>query len=109
LPNILEEIAKEDEDKQNKHLRRVIAKQEVLKIRPPRLGKYKYETKSFFTSIHFCYIFKLTSVLILINYICSSENWIFGILTVVCFRFEAPPVQVLLTEEMTGSLRKLKV
>ncbi|AEC09827.1 unnamed protein product [Arabidopsis thaliana] len=63
LPNILEEIAKEDEDKQNKHLRRVIAKQEVLKIRPPRLGKYK---------------------------------------------FEAPPVQVLLTEEMTGSLRKLK-
>ncbi|XP_020884157.1 uncharacterized protein At2g40430 isoform X2 [Arabidopsis lyrata subsp. lyrata] len=63
LPNILEEIAREDEDKQNKHLRRVIAKEEVLKIRPPRLGKYK---------------------------------------------FEAPPVQVLLTEEMTGSLRKLK-
>ncbi|XP_010508864.1 PREDICTED: uncharacterized protein At2g40430 [Camelina sativa] len=63
LPNILKEIAREDEDKQNKHLRRVVAKQEVLKIRPPRLGKYK---------------------------------------------FEAPPVQVLLTEEMTGSLRKLK-
>ncbi|XP_006296202.2 ribosome biogenesis protein NOP53 [Capsella rubella] len=63
LPNILEDIAQEDEAKQNKHLRRVIAKQEVLKIRPPRLGKYK---------------------------------------------FEAPPVQVLLTEEMTGSLRKLK-
>lgn len=61
LPNILEEIAREDEDKQNKHLRRVIAKEEVLKIRPPRLGKYKYETKSFFTPIHFCYIFSLTS------------------------------------------------
>ncbi|CAN8284772.1 unnamed protein product [Cochlearia groenlandica] len=63
LPNILQEIAREDEDKQNKHLRRTIAKQEVLKIRPPRLGKHKYE---------------------------------------------APPVQVLLTEEMNGSLRKLK-
>ncbi|ESQ52753.1 hypothetical protein EUTSA_v10016839mg [Eutrema salsugineum] len=63
LPNILEEIAREDEEKQNKLLRRTIAKQEVLKIRPPRLGKHK---------------------------------------------FEAPPVQVLLTEEMTGSLRKLK-
>ncbi|KAL1217876.1 Ribosome biogenesis protein NOP53 [Cardamine amara subsp. amara] len=63
LSNIIEEIAQEDEDKQNKHLRKVIAKQDVLKIRPPRLGKHK---------------------------------------------FEAPPVQVLLTEEMTGSLRKLK-
>ncbi|CAN8317570.1 unnamed protein product [Cochlearia groenlandica] len=63
LPNILKEIAREDEEKQNKHMRRTIAKQEVLKIRPPRLGKHK---------------------------------------------FEAPPIQVLLTEEMTGSLRKLK-
>ncbi|KAF8085709.1 hypothetical protein N665_0650s0022 [Sinapis alba] len=63
LPNILEEIAKEDEEKLNKKIRQTIAKEEVLKIRPPRLGKHKYE---------------------------------------------APPVQVLLTEEMTGSLRKLK-
>ncbi|KAF8104687.1 hypothetical protein N665_0170s0060 [Sinapis alba] len=63
LPNILKEIAKEDKEKQNKLIRRTIAKEEVRKIRPPRLGKHK---------------------------------------------FEAPPVQVLLTEEMTGSLRKLK-
>ncbi|VVB02895.1 unnamed protein product [Arabis nemorensis] len=63
LPKILKEIAREDKEKKNKHLRRTIAKQDVLKIRPPRLGKHKYE---------------------------------------------APPVQVLLTEEITGSLRKLK-
>ncbi|CAF1800014.1 unnamed protein product, partial [Brassica napus] len=63
LPKILKEIAKDDKEKQNKLIRRKIAKEEVLKIRPPRLGKHK---------------------------------------------FEAPPVQVLLTEEMTGSLRKLK-
>ncbi|KAJ0258244.1 Ribosome biogenesis protein NOP53 [Hirschfeldia incana] len=63
LPKILKEIAKEDKEKHNKLVRRKVAKEEVLKIRPPRLGKHK---------------------------------------------FEAPPVQVLLTEEMTGSLRKLK-
>ncbi|KAL4620755.1 hypothetical protein ACB092_06G178400 [Castanea dentata] len=63
IPDILQEIAKEDEEKQNKHLRRVVAKQERLKSCPPRLGKYK---------------------------------------------FEPAPVQVLLSEEITGSLRKLK-
>ncbi|KFK29815.1 hypothetical protein AALP_AA7G182500 [Arabis alpina] len=63
LPKILKEIRREDKEKDNKRQRRTIAKQDVLKIRPPRLGKHKYE---------------------------------------------APPVQVLLTEEMTGSLRKLK-
>lgn len=64
LPKIIKEIAEEDKEKLNKKIRQTIAKEEVLKIRPPRLGKHKYE---------------------------------------------APPVQVLLTEEMTGSLRKLKV
>ncbi|XWS65777.1 hypothetical protein CRYUN_Cryun05aG0142800 [Craigia yunnanensis] len=63
LPAILQEIVKEDEEKQKKHLRRVIAKQERLKACPPRLGKYKFQP--------------------------------------------APP-QVLLSEELTGSLRKLK-
>ncbi|XP_010554698.1 PREDICTED: uncharacterized protein At2g40430 isoform X2 [Tarenaya hassleriana] len=63
LPSILQEIANEDEEKQKRHLRRVIAKQEILKTRPPRLGKHK---------------------------------------------FEPAPVQVLLSEEVTGSLRKLK-
>ncbi|XP_022557251.2 ribosome biogenesis protein NOP53-like isoform X2 [Brassica napus] len=63
LPKIIKEIAEEDKEKLNKKIRQTIAKEEVLKIRPPRLGKHKYE---------------------------------------------APPVQVLLTEEMTGSLRKLK-
>ena len=42
LPNIIQEIAKEDEEKQKRHLRRIVAKQERLKSRPPRLGKHKY-------------------------------------------------------------------
>ncbi|PPR83759.1 hypothetical protein GOBAR_AA36957 [Gossypium barbadense] len=63
LPDILQEIAKEDEEKQKRHLRKAIAKQERLKSCPPRLGKYKFQP--------------------------------------------APP-QVLLSEELTGSLRKLK-
>ncbi|KAG2723999.1 hypothetical protein I3760_02G197800 [Carya illinoinensis] len=63
LPDIIHEIAKEDEEKQKRHLRRVVAKQERLKSCPPRLGRHKYEPA---------------------------------------------PVQVLLSEEITGSLRKLK-
>lgn len=63
LPDILQEIAKDDEERQKKHLRKVIAKQERLKACPPRLGKYKF--------------------------------------------LPAPP-QVLLSEELTGSIRKLK-
>ncbi|KAH9767375.1 Ribosome biogenesis protein NOP53 [Citrus sinensis] len=63
LPNIIEEITKEDEEKQKRHIRRVVAMQERLKVRPPRLGKHK---------------------------------------------FEPAPTQVLLSEEITGSLRKLK-
>lgn len=42
LPDIIQEIAKEDEEKQKRHLRKVVAKQERLKARPPRLGKHKY-------------------------------------------------------------------
>ncbi|XP_058182988.1 ribosome biogenesis protein NOP53 isoform X2 [Rhododendron vialii] len=63
LPDIIQEIAKDDEEKQRRHLRRIVAKQERLKSRPPRLGRHK---------------------------------------------FEPAPVQVLLSEEITGSLRKLK-
>ncbi|XP_057979423.1 ribosome biogenesis protein NOP53 [Malania oleifera] len=63
LPEIIEEIAKEDEEKHKRHLRRIVAKQERLKSGPPRLGKHK---------------------------------------------FEPAPLQVLLSEEITGSLRKLK-
>ncbi|KVI09997.1 ribosome biogenesis protein NOP53 [Cynara cardunculus var. scolymus] len=63
LPDIIDEIAKEDEEKSKRHTRRVIAKQERLKSHPPRLGRRK---------------------------------------------FEPAPVQVLLSEEITGSLRKLK-
>ncbi|XP_065871187.1 ribosome biogenesis protein NOP53 [Euphorbia lathyris] len=63
LDAIINEIAKEDEEKHKKHVRRVVAKQERLKVRPPRLGKHKFEP--------------------------------------------APP-QVLLSEEITGSLRQLK-
>ncbi|XP_009803930.1 ribosome biogenesis protein NOP53 [Nicotiana tabacum] len=63
LPDIIQEIEKEDEEKQKRHLRRVTAKKERLKSCPPRLGKRK---------------------------------------------FEPAPAQVLLSEEITGSLRKLK-
>ncbi|KAE9451565.1 hypothetical protein C3L33_16555, partial [Rhododendron williamsianum] len=63
LPDIIQEIANDDEEKQRRHLRRLVAKQERLKSRPPRLGRHK---------------------------------------------FEPAPVQVLLSEEITGSLRKLK-
>ena len=63
IPEIMREIEKEDEEKQRRHLRRLVAKQERLKSRPPRLGKHKYEPA---------------------------------------------PVQVLLSEEITGSIRKLK-
>lgn len=38
----MKEIAKEDEEKDKRHLRRMAAKQERLKTRPSRLGKYKY-------------------------------------------------------------------
>ncbi|KAG9153159.1 hypothetical protein Leryth_024366 [Lithospermum erythrorhizon] len=43
LPDIMEEIAREDEEKQKKHLRRTVVKQEKLASAPPRLGKYKYD------------------------------------------------------------------
>ncbi|XP_020570801.1 uncharacterized protein At2g40430 isoform X2 [Phalaenopsis equestris] len=63
LSDIIKEIAKEDEEKNSRHLRRVIAKHENLKVRPPRLGKHKFVPAS---------------------------------------------KQVLLTEEISGSIRKLK-
>lgn len=41
LPDIIKEIAKDDEKKHKKHAKRIIAKEERLKVRPPRLRKYK--------------------------------------------------------------------
>ncbi|MED6161769.1 hypothetical protein PIB30_063876 [Stylosanthes scabra] len=63
IPEIMEEIKQEDEEKKKKWLRREVAKQERLKARPPRIGKHK---------------------------------------------FEPAPVQVLLSDEINGSIRKLK-
>ncbi|CAL4895737.1 unnamed protein product [Urochloa decumbens] len=63
LPNIIDEIAKEDEEKEKRRIRRTVVKEERLKSGPPRLGRHK---------------------------------------------FEPAPVQVLLTEEISRSLRKLK-
>ncbi|KAJ3683233.1 hypothetical protein LUZ60_013460 [Juncus effusus] len=63
LPDIMKEIEKEDEEKEKRHTRRIVARQERLKAAPPRIGKRK---------------------------------------------FEPAPIQVLLSEEITGSLRKLK-
>uniref|UniRef100_A0A7N0UH31 Ribosome biogenesis protein NOP53 n=1 Tax=Kalanchoe fedtschenkoi TaxID=63787 RepID=A0A7N0UH31_KALFE len=39
LPNIILEIEKENKEKEKRRIRRVVAKQERLKVRPPRLGK----------------------------------------------------------------------
>ncbi|KAG0501371.1 hypothetical protein HPP92_001443 [Vanilla planifolia] len=63
LSDIIKEIANEDEEKDKRHLRLVVAKHEKLMTRPPRLGRHK---------------------------------------------FEPAPKQVLLTEEISGSIRKLK-
>ncbi|KAG0516914.1 hypothetical protein BDA96_09G043200 [Sorghum bicolor] len=63
LPNIMNEIAKEDKEKEKRRIRRTVVKEERRKLGPPRLGRHK---------------------------------------------FEPAPVQVLLTEEISGSLRKLK-
>ncbi|KAK7300461.1 hypothetical protein RJT34_11305 [Clitoria ternatea] len=63
IPDIIQEIEQEDKEKEKRQLRRQVAKQEMLKTRPPRLGKHK---------------------------------------------FEPAPVQVLLSEEISGSIRKLK-
>ncbi|KAL9260271.1 Ribosome biogenesis protein NOP53-like protein [Drosera capensis] len=63
ISDIIQEIEEEDKEKEKRHIRRVVAKQERLKSCPPRLGKRK---------------------------------------------FEPARVQVLLSEEITGSLRQLK-
>ncbi|XP_058744901.1 ribosome biogenesis protein NOP53 [Vicia villosa] len=63
IPKIFAEIKNEDEEKKRKLLRRQTAKQEKLKVCPPRIGKH---------------------------------------------RFQPAPTQVLLSEEITGSIRKLK-
>lgn len=52
LPDILQEISKEDEEKHNRRLRRIVAKQDRLKTRPPRLGKYKYDTRFAFIILY---------------------------------------------------------
>ncbi|KAF6157475.1 hypothetical protein GIB67_004413 [Kingdonia uniflora] len=41
IEDIIKEIAKEDEEKGKRHVRRAIAKQERMKSAPPRLGKNK--------------------------------------------------------------------
>ncbi|WMV60059.1 hypothetical protein MTR67_053444 [Solanum verrucosum] len=64
LPDIIQEIEREEGEKQKRHLRRVTVIKEKLKSCPSRLGKRK---------------------------------------------FVPAPAQVLLSEEITGSLRKLKV
>lgn len=45
LPNIIDEIAKEDEEKEKRRLRRTVVKEERLKSGPPRLGRHKYNSK----------------------------------------------------------------
>lgn len=96
ISDIMQEIAKEEEEKQKRHLRRVVAKQERLKQRPPRLGKHKYDAICLFS-------FQAHSFSIIL----VQESWFFYF--ILPCRYEAAPVQVLLSEEITGSLRQLKV
>lgn len=63
LPDMIQDIEKEDEERERRRLRRAISKQERLLKGPPRLGRAK---------------------------------------------FVPEPLQVLLSEEVTGSIRKLK-
>jgi nucleolar protein 53 len=46
LPNIIDEIAKEDEEKEKRRIRRNVTKEERLQSGPPRLGKHKYISKT---------------------------------------------------------------
>lgn len=45
LPNIMDEIAKEDKEKEKRHKRRTVVKEERRKSGPPRLGRHKYISK----------------------------------------------------------------
>lgn len=54
----MQQIAKEDEEKQKRHLRRAVAKQERLKARPPRLGRHKYELFCLFLDSLLFFYFK---------------------------------------------------
>lgn len=58
IPDIIEEIAKEDEEKHKRHFRRFVARQERLRVRPPRLGKHKYGICDF-VIIYFIFFFFL--------------------------------------------------
>jgi nucleolar protein 53 len=46
LPNIIEEIAKEDVEKEKRRIRQNVTKEERLQSGPPRLGKHKYISKT---------------------------------------------------------------
>lgn len=70
LPDIIQEIAKEDEEKQKRHLRRVVAKQERLKSCPPRLGRHKYELFCVYLT-EICLVHLLLKV---INYVHSCKH-----------------------------------
>lgn len=101
LPDIVKEIAKEDKEKELRHLRRVVAKQEKLKAGPPRLGKHKWVSNPLSTA-HFYWIEIVLHVILFYFFL------IFFAFS-RAFRFKPAPLQVLLTEEISGSLRKLKV
>ncbi|KAL8149460.1 hypothetical protein AgCh_006463 [Apium graveolens] len=42
LPDIMQKIAKEDEEKQKRRICRLVSQQERLKTHPPRFGKHKF-------------------------------------------------------------------
>ena len=42
LPNIVDEIAKEDKEKEKRRIRQTVVKEERRKSGPPRLGRHKY-------------------------------------------------------------------
>ncbi|KAG5621826.1 hypothetical protein H5410_007044 [Solanum commersonii] len=99
LPDIIQEIEREEGEKQKRHLRRVTAIKEKLKSCPPRLGKRKTSD------------FKGILMVVTLKNV-STGSLGFDVdkkITDLChFRFVPAPAQVLLSEEITGSLRKLK-
>lgn len=149
LPDIIQEIEREEGEKQKRHLRRVTAIKEKLKSCPPRLGKRKYvlfhfevknfnnwfaEKKCFHRTSDFKGIFMVITLLKMFQlgawgfkewwlHELSNETHFLVVLVFSCynfsvdkkiidlcdFRFVPAPAQVLLSEEITGSLRKLKV
>ncbi|KAI9156129.1 hypothetical protein LWI28_001065 [Acer negundo] len=128
LPDIIQEIAKEDEENKKRHMRRLVAKQERLKVRPPRLGRHKFEpapTQVLLSEEINGSLRKLKDESVIATGILdiwandegeggnkakklSKKTEGIRPQRLGRHKFEPAPTQFLLSEEINGSLRKLK-